>query len=195
MGKKFENGTRVNIISGHSIGKTGIVLSERKTNDPSGTFSYKIECVDTGEIVDVLESKLEYDDCFMEMAGRIPGEAKLPGKQRSSGLIIAMGDGEQEIRHFHVYRTDNDKQRWANGACLFLNENRYYDHGKNRETLTEDELNAVIKKLKENHPTLGISNWKYLITLWNDNNHRYPIDPDTPMPPYDYKTITRYKEK
>jgi len=113
--EKFENETRVKVISGNHIGKTCIVINERKTDDPFEIFSYKLECVDNGEIIEVLGSKLERDDQFIEMAGRIPGEAKIPGKPKSPGLIIAMGANEGEIRHFHVFRSKFNWIRWSNG--------------------------------------------------------------------------------
>jgi hypothetical protein len=105
------------------------------------------------------------EEYIAEMAGRLPGTTVIPRKPKK------------------------------NGACLFFKENRYYDHGRNTETLSESELLSVIEKLKTNHPSLGILNWKYLITLWNDNNYRYPLDPNLPMTGYDYATIKRYKEK
>jgi hypothetical protein len=135
------------------------------------------------------------DEVFVEMAGRIPGEVKLPGKPEGYGLIIAVGDYEKDIRHFHVFRNDDDRQAWRNGACLLFEENKYYGHGYNTETLEEDELNAVMQKLNSQHPALGVTNWRYLVALWNDNNSGYPLDPNLEMPEYDFKTITRYKEE
>ena len=75
--------------------------------------------------------------------------------------------------------------------------NKYFDHKDNAETLTKDELAAMIECLKSK-PEEGLSGntyWQYLIYLWNGNNWNWKIDIDTPMPDYNYKTITRYKEK
>ena len=137
----------------------------------------------------------DYDEAFMEMAGRIPGEVKIPGKPKKHGLIIAVGADEQTHPHFHVFKNENDKKKWEDGACLFFTGNKYYDHGKNRETLDKDELNAVIKNLRSMHKNGKLTNWEYLVSLWNDNNYRYEIDYNIKMPEYNYNTIKRYKDK
>lgn len=143
---------------------------------------------------DLMDTVIGNIDYISEMAGRIPGETKIAGKPKKAGLIIAMGDKEKNIHHFHVFRSEQDKENWCNGACLFLDENKYYDHGKNTSTLSKDELVSVMDKLNQQHPSLGVTNWKYLVTLWNDNNYRYPVDPNLKMPEYDYNKITRYKD-
>ena len=155
---------------------------------------------ETVEYDDILDMPINYEQTLLErkdweyipeMAGRVPGLAEVPKQQ---GFIICVGDGERDIRHFHIFRNNNDKIAWMNGACLFFSENSYYDHGKNRATLSDDELKAVVKKLKEPHPTLEVTNWKYLITLWNDNNPEYPLEGNPEIPEYDYKTIKRYDD-
>jgi len=40
-----------------------------------------------------------------------------------------------------------------------------------------------------------MTNWEYLITLWNDNNENFKIPEDLEMPEYNYKTIKRYREE
>jgi hypothetical protein len=149
------------------------------------------------DLVKKYQTEFEESDCIFEMSSRIPGVAKIPGDPKAPGLIIAMGDDERDIHHFHVFRNENDKKIWSNGACLFLDDNAYYDHGRNKETLTEDELKAVIYRLEEpsSVPKFQGSNWEYLVSLWNANNPRYPVDPDLKMPDYDYKTIRRYKNR
>lgn len=133
------------------------------------------------------KNKAPYDEAFFEMAGRIPGEVKIPNKPKKPGLIIAVGaDENRGEAHFHVYRNKVDWRAWKNGACLLFKDNKYFDHGNNRETLDRDELFAVVTKLKETHKVLGVSNWKYLITLWNDNNGRFVIYHNVPMPDYNY---------
>ena len=143
------------------------------------------------------QSSLEDDEAFFEMAGRIPGEVKIPGKPKDPGLIIAVGSDENKGEaHFHVFRNKIDWKQWKNGACLLFKDNKYFDHGNNRETLEEDELTAVIECLNNKpEPDLpGNNNWQYLIYLWNGNNYNWKIDITTPIQKYDYETITRYKK-
>lgn len=130
------------------------------------------------------------DEAFLEMAGRLPRD-----KSGRCNLAIAVGADERNIAHFHVFRSEEDLRAWRHGACLYFKENKYYDHSNNTETLTKDELNDVVRILKSKLKDLDITNWKYLVSLWNYNNDRYSIDDDTPMPDYNYRTITRYKEK
>ena len=127
---------------------------------------------------------------FQEMAGSLPRD-----KSGRCKLIVAVGRNERNIAHFHVFRNNEDLQKWRNGACLYFTKNKYYDHSNNTETLTRDELKELVQILKSPHKDLEVTNWKYLVALWNDNNDRYEVPDDTPMPNYDYKTIIRYKEK
>ncbi|MDE7354444.1 MAG: hypothetical protein K2O06_15540 [Acetatifactor sp.] len=130
------------------------------------------------------------DEPFFEMAGRLPKD-----KSGVCSLVVAVGGNERNIAHFHVFRSEEDLRAWRNGACLYFTENKYYDHSNNAETLTRDELKELVRILKSKLKDLNTTSWKYLVSLWNYNNDRYPISYDTPMPDYDYKTITRYKEK
>ena len=136
------------------------------------------------------EEQSASSEAFFEMAGRLPRD--------SSGrcsLVVAVGAKEKNIAHFHVFRTEEDKEAWIGGACLFFTENRYYDHARNQETLTKDEMRDLIRLLTSPYKRdKRITNWQQLVYLWNDNNERYEIPDDTPMPIYDCNTITRYTE-
>ena len=129
------------------------------------------------------------DEAFLEMAGRLPRD-----KSGRCKLIVAVGADERNIAHFHVFRSENDLRAWKNGACLYFTENKYYDHSDNAETLTKDELKELSFILKAQYKHFGITNWQHLVGLWNDNNDRYEIPEDTPMPDYDYKTILSINE-
>lgn len=134
---------------------------------------------------------------FQEMAGRIPGQIKVY-KKGGDILIIAVGGRENRGEsHFHVFRSEKDFKAWKNGACLLFKENKYFDHKDNVETLSKDELATMIQCLKSKpaKDLPGNTYWQYLIYLWNGGNYDWRIDINTPMPNYDYKTITRYKEK
>lgn len=133
---------------------------------------------------------------FFEMSGRIPGEIRVNANGNHT-LIVAVGADETTgIAHFHVYRSQNDLNTWSNGACLMFTEGRYFSHEKHDETLNHDELDAVVAKLKEkpSKDLPGKTNWEYLIFLWNAGNYDRHIPLTTPMPVYDYNTITRYTE-
>ena len=182
---------------GGRVGK--IVSIDREKNHLTNVYTIQFENADnlptkTGRYD---EGDLEFasQEYLTEMAGRIPGVSKIPGKPKKPGLFIVMGGDEKSIQHFHVYRNGNDMRAWKNGACLFFKENRYYDHGDNKETLDKDELAAVVKTLKSPHISGKHSNWEHMVMLWNDNNEKYMLDFDIKMPEYNIETIKRYKEK
>lgn len=135
------------------------------------------------------------DEPFFEMAGRIPEDIKVKTKGNKI-LIVAVGNDENiGVSHFHVFRSTNDLKAWSNGACLMFTENKYFDHEKNSETLTADELDAVVAKLKEkpnNEYLPGKTYWEYIVGLWNGGNYYWNIPLNTPMTTYDYNTITRH---
>lgn len=106
---------------------------------------------------------MSYNIYDYEMIGRIIGDAKILSNPNSPGLIIAVGTNERNIQHFHVFRSEADLKKWINGACLYFNENKYYDHGRNNGTLTDDEMKAVIEKLKEYNNTHSKTNWELLL--------------------------------
>ena len=134
---------------------------------------------------------------FQEMAGRLP-DIKVDKKGKKI-LIIAIGARENRGEaHFHVYRSETDLEQWKNGACLLFKDNKYFDHADNSEALTRDELFAIVECLKSKpskNKYPGDTNWEVILGLWNMNNPDWEIDIDTPIPDYDYKTITRYREK
>lgn len=218
---KFRIGTRVNIISGHMKGSSGII---KESCDVSNGTEYHIILDGESEERIYYEHNLEFENILdmeiddkeedvtentlldndindnsillLEMAGRIPGEIFVDkkGKRR---LIIAVGSNETRgVAHFHVFRNKVDWRNWKNGACLMFKKNKYFDHKDNSETLTKDELEVVMKCLKSKPAPdlIGENNWQFLISLWNSNNYDWKIDINTLMQEYDYDTITRYKE-
>lgn len=117
----------------------------------------------------------------------------------SRKLIVAVKDAEhRRPQHFHVFRNEQDRDAWKNGACLCFKDSRYFRHWKNRETLTEDELSALVTKLRENadRKTFPVdTNWELLILAWNMVNPDRSINLNTPMPEYDYQTIQGMRRK
>jgi hypothetical protein len=160
-------------------------------------LQFKLECIrnnleDNGIVLTEGTDLLDYS-YYYEMAGRIPGELRV-GKKGI--LIVAMGANEDRGEaHFHIFRNKNDWKAWKNGACLLFKENKYFDHANNRETLTRDEMKTLVECLKSKpaDDLPGDTYWQFLIYLWNQNNYDFRINIDTPMPDYNYDTITRYK--
>ena len=133
---------------------------------------------------------------YQEMAGRIPGQVEVDEKEQEIMILAVGGDETGGVAHFHVFRSEKDLRAWKNGACIMFEEVKYFDHGDNSETLTKDEMSAMVKCLKSKPDInyLGDNYWQFIINLWNANNSDWVIDINTPMPDYDYRTIKRYKE-
>lgn len=213
---KFKIGNKVIITGGSLEGKSGIIKEVRDI-ELHGNDIYERTYVVANEenpmgyhlregILELDKTQTLFekvmagitDEAFYEMAGRISGEAKIPNDLKKPGLIIAVGGNENRGEaHFHIFRNNVDLKEWKNGACLLFKDNRYFDHKPNNKILTKDELEAVVLKLKEkvSNSPVDMTNWQYLITLWNQNNYNFAIDPNTVMPNYNYKTIKIYKNK
>lgn len=163
------------------------------SNDSSDDLYNKIICIENNIIergIKIHNGTSIFDySYFYEMAGRLPRD-----RSGNFNFIVAVGCDEGTVPHFHVFWNEIDMKGWRNGACLMFTENAYYDYSNNRKTLNRKDLIALVSKLKENRKDIKITNWEYLIMLWNDNNEDYEIPMDTEVPDYDYKTIQRYDE-
>lgn len=122
--------------------------------------------------------------------------------------VYVYGDECDRHPHIHIYdykpKGNRDKRK---GACLSLILNSWFDHSGHVEKLTKDQFNALVKVLhmkdataptpKKNNKFRKITWWKFLLRKWNEYNPNLkPFDPkETPMPDYDYKTLTVWKER
>lgn len=111
-------------------------------------------------------------------------------------IKLSVYDNEGTIPHFHFYKGIapengiNYKKR-SGGGCICILTAEYFIHGKHNETMKKKEVEDLIKFLKAKS-AMGVSNWKYIIKLWNDNNpNQKQVLIDTPIPEYkhDMKSI------
>ena len=108
-------------------------------------------------------------------------------------IKLAIFGSEGPIPHFHFYKGIAPEESIPNngsrgGGCLCMDRPLYFNHGSHKETLSSKEIKGLIKFLQEpNKRFKSISNWVYLIGLWNDNN---PTQTQLPMniPIPDYKS-------
>lgn len=97
----------------------------------------------------------------------------------SDNIEIHIYGKEGHIPHFHFYDKKTNRM-----GCIRLDKPEYFSHGKRyTDKLTSKEIKNLIDFLNEEHKALPITNWKYLVVLWNDNNPNYSID-ILPMPNY-----------
>ena len=86
------------------------------------------------------------------------------------------------IPHMHMWDSDTHGGKFH--TCIRLDKPEYFHH-----TGKEDVLNSKMKKdlvnfLSSNYRLFGITNWKWLLIQWNENNSNVTIDEDSEMPDY-----------
>ena len=88
-----------------------------------------------------------------------------------------------KIPHFHFLDKNKDKD---NEGCIRIDRPEYFDHEGKKLHLNSSQRKEMVEFLKSSYrrKSLGITNWEYLVLLWNDNNSDVEIDDDTEMPDY-----------
>lgn len=105
--------------------------------------------------------------------------------KKVSSILVHTSEGN-DIPHFHIIRDH------MNDCCTMLDDNRFFDHGKNDTLLNAKECRALEDWMKsKNKSKPGMNNWTVLALMWNDiPNVR--IKADLSCRP-DYSTIKPYK--
>lgn len=93
------------------------------------------------------------------------------------------------IPHFHIVRPkykDHD-------CCVMLNDDKFFNHGKNDSLLTSKEQKELDKWLrKQNKNNHYFTNFQALADMWNNiPNARFKVDLDRN---FDYTHMGLYKE-
>ena len=109
-------------------------------------------------------------------------------KSKSGKISIAVWGRERSVKHLHFYR-GKVPVSGVGGGCVMLDKNSFYQHGTHKDILNKDEVIALVKFLNDTHSSLGITNWKYVTVLWNDNNPNHKIPDNATMPSYDTDTM------
>ena len=113
-------------------------------------------------------------------------------------IKLAVWGNEGNYPHFHFYKGVKPNAGIPNkgkgGGCILFKEAKYFLHGTHKDTMNRNEIEALIEFLKSTHE-IGITVWKYMIFLWNDNNpNSIQVDPDTEIPEY-YSNMPNIKKK
>lgn len=91
--------------------------------------------------------------------------------------------------HFHFFKNLKPEggipeSYRSGGGCLAIESANYFIHGGHREKLDSKEIKGLIKFLNEKNKTIkSVTNWEYIIALWNDNNpdmKQLPLDINIP---------------
>ena len=91
-------------------------------------------------------------------------------------IKLAVYENEGSYPHFHFYKGLKPeggipKEYRNGGGCICLEEAKYFIHENHTETMEPKEIKGLIKFLKSPHKSFkNITNWEYIIDLWNTNN-------------------------
>lgn len=97
-----------------------------------------------------------------------------------NGFEFKVYGGERNIPHIHMDSADKK-------VCIRLDIAEYYAHGKSKDTLNSNERDILIDFMNNRHRRFDITNYEYMLNLWNENNPNYEIDEEMQMP--DYKNL------
>lgn len=83
--------------------------------------------------------------------------------------IYVYDEHKGPIPHFHLFDSDNKEH-----CCICIFEPMYFSHGKHSGTLKGNQDKALDKffrsPCKEKNAADGITNWDYMVNLWNKEN-------------------------
>ena len=107
----------------------------------------------------------------------------------SNYTIFINSDDPGNIPHFHIIDSASYKNKksgpWEFHTCLEIGNPKYFHHKSERK---EDKINKSFAKqlisFLSSKKKGDLTNWDYVITLWNDNNSQMNVDEDTPIPDY-----------
>ena len=116
---------------------------------------------------------------------KILNEMARVGFTSDSYEIYVRTNDSGNIPHFHYWDTLTKGDVFH--TCIRIDSPEYFHHTGKEDELNSKQKKSLIQFLLKQHSTLGISNWKYLIALWNDNNSDVYVDIDSEMP--DYSTL------
>lgn len=102
-------------------------------------------------------------------------------------IEIFSREGEN-IPHFHITAINNKFS-----CCVQLFDNRFFVHGKHRDTLSKSDWKLLDLWLRDpNFKNISISNWNRAVELWSGAYRDVSLKFDTENQP-DYTTIKPYK--
>lgn len=114
-------------------------------------------------------------------------EARLLGEMARIGYldsyeIYVRTDDPGKIPHMHIWDRSTKGQKFH--TCIRLDKAEYFHHTGKEDKLNSTERKKLVEFLSENNADFDMTNWKYLLIQWNQNNSDVVIDKDSKMPDY-----------
>lgn len=85
------------------------------------------------------------------------------------------------VPHFHIWDRESKGAKFH--TCIRIGCAEYYRHTGTEASLTQTEKENLCAFLKREHKPF-LTNWEYLICMWNDNNDSIHVDENAEMPDY-----------
>lgn len=106
---------------------------------------------------------------FFEVTQHRLDEMACVGNIDNKYSIIVYGNDPGNIAHFHVVDRATRGQKFQ--TCIMFDSPEYFHHGNKNGTLNNKEIKQMIEFFQKPHKDgNGLTNWKYALMLWNDNN-------------------------
>lgn len=127
-------------------------------------------------IVDLVKEAMEVDEQLLNEMARV-------GFMNDDKYEIWIRtDDPGKYPHMHIWDYSTKGKKFH--CCVRLDKPEYFIHTGKEDTLNSTNKKELIKFLNKEYGGLGITNWKRILMLWNDNNSDVHIDIDSEMPDY-----------
>ena len=108
------------------------------------------------------------------------------GYTNDNYCIIIYTNDSGNIPHFHYCDMETRGKKFH--TCIRLGKAEYFHHGFKQDILNSKQRKELVEFLQKDYSgskKINISNWEYLLNLWNnENNSNVKVDEDMPMPDY-----------
>ena len=98
-------------------------------------------------------------------------------KERSPFELYVYTDDSGDIPHMHIHIEDE------NDACIRYDSPKYFNHGKNNNTVSTDVAEMIDSLLRKPYNS-KITYWDYAVASWNANNSSTDLPEDIEQPNY-----------
>jgi len=96
--------------------------------------------------------------------------------------VVVYTDDAGMIPHFHILSKDK-----IFDCCIKIETAEYFHHNRHNDVLNSKERKDLMALLQSKSKRFNMTNWEYLLKLWNDNNSDVEVSEDLPLP--DYRTM------
>lgn len=124
----------------------------------------------------------DYIQCFDIETEKLMLEMAQIGNMDSKLTIYVRSNDPGNIPHFHI--VDKSTLGKEFHTCIEIQTNKYFHHTGKEDNLNSKQRKELNDFLKSKHRNRSLSNWMYLLQIWNDNNSNIEVDELQTQPDY-----------